>query len=112
MRMTGAELMLWGLFGGFAVEGLEFAGAIRRTGSWPWRSRGEAGPAPMLVSVLIRLTVGAGLALAAGWSDQVSGPVGALAIGVAAPLFVEQMARQLPAVVGEVRTSSGDGHAT
>jgi len=66
----------------------------------------------MLVSVLIRLTVGAGLALAAGWSDQVSGPVGALAIGVAAPLFVEQMARQLPAVVGEVRTSSGDGHAT
>lgn len=94
--MTGLEFAAWGLFGGFAVEGLEFAAAIRRSGRWPWRNRGEPGPLPFLASVLIRLSVGAGLAAAAGAANQVSGPFGALAVGVAAPLLVEQLARQVP----------------
>ncbi|AOS62799.1 hypothetical protein TL08_09920 [Actinoalloteichus hymeniacidonis] len=93
----GWEYALWGLFGGFAVEGLEFSGAIRRTGTWPWRVPDEPGPLPLLVSVLIRLGVGSGLAAAAGIAGQVSGPFGALAIGVAAPLLVEQLTRALPA---------------
>jgi hypothetical protein len=94
--MTGLEFAAWGLFGGFAVEGLEFAAAIRRSGRWPWRNRGEPGPLPLLASVIIRLSVGAGLAAAAGVANQVSGPFGALAVGVAAPLLVEQLARQVP----------------
>jgi len=84
----------WGAFGGLAVELLEFHGAIRRTGGWPWRQKDEPGPGPLLVSVVIRLIVGAGLAWALGAAQQVSGPAGALMVGVAAPLIFEQMARQ------------------
>ena len=85
---------LWGLFGGFAVEGLEFAGAIRRTGGWPWRQAGEPGPVPLLVSVIVRLAVSAGLTAAVAASNQVSGPFGALTIGAGAPLIFEQIVRQ------------------
>lgn len=94
--MTGWEYAFWGFFGGFAVDGLEFAGAIRRVGGWPWRQPGEPGPLPYAVSVAIRLVVGAGLAAAAGTTGQISGPFGALAVGVAAPLLIEQLARQIP----------------
>jgi hypothetical protein len=86
----------WGAFGGLAVELIEFYGAIRRTGGWPWKRRGEPGPGPLLVSVLIRVFLGAGLAWALGGAQQISGPAGAVAVGVAAPLILEQMARQLP----------------
>jgi hypothetical protein len=59
--MTAWQYALWGLFGGFAVDGLEFVGAIRRVGGWPWRLPGEPGPLPFTVSVLIRLVVVLGL---------------------------------------------------
>jgi hypothetical protein len=94
--MTAWQYGLWGLFGGFAVDGLEFVGAIRRVGGWPWRLPGEPGPLPLAVSVLIRLVVGAGLAAAAGSTGQVGGPFGAVAMGAAAPLLIEQLARQIP----------------
>ena len=90
---------MWGLFGGFAVEGLEFSAAIRRVGTWPWRLPGEVGLVPLIVSIVIRLAVGAGLAAAAGSAGQVSGPFGALAVGVGAPLLIEQLARQVPLTV-------------
>lgn len=93
--MIGIEYALWGLFGGFAIEGLEFSAAIRRTGSWPWKQEGEPSCAMLLVSVIIRLGIGAGLAVAAGLTGQISGPLGAVAIGVAAPLFIEQLAGQV-----------------
>ncbi|MCP2164223.1 hypothetical protein [Goodfellowiella coeruleoviolacea] len=94
--MTGLEYAAWGLFGGFAVEGLEFSTAIRRNKGWPWQNDNGIGPLPLLISVIIRLGIGSGLATAAGLSDQVSGPFGALAVGIAAPLLVEQLARQIP----------------
>lgn len=94
--MMGLGYAAWGVFGGFAVEGLEFAAAIRRVGGWPWLQPGEPGPVPLIVSVLIRLTIGAGLAEAAGLTNQVSGPFGALAVGIAAPLLIEQLAGQVP----------------
>ncbi|MFC6086058.1 hypothetical protein [Sphaerisporangium aureirubrum] len=87
------EYLLWGLFGGFAVEGLEFAGAIRRSGKWPWKEPHEI--VPLIVSVIIRLLVGGGLAAAAGAAQQINGPFGALAIGVAAPLIIEQLTSQI-----------------
>jgi CO/xanthine dehydrogenase Mo-binding subunit len=81
------------LFGGFAVEGLEFAGAIRRTSGWPWRQQDEPGLGPYLVSVIIRLGISAGLTTAVAASNQVSGPFGAVTIGAGAPLIFEQMVR-------------------
>jgi hypothetical protein len=96
--MTTWEYAIWGLFGGFAVEGLEFSGAIRRTGGWPWHQPDEPGLAPLAVSVVIRLVIGAGLAAAAGTTGQISGPFGALTMGIAAPLLIEQLARQIPLV--------------
>lgn len=93
--MTWAACALWGLFGGFAVEGLELSASIRRTGRFPWKQRGGPGLAPFLVSVLIRLAVGAGLAVAVGAAGQIN-PLGALAAGVAAPLIIEKLAQQIP----------------
>jgi len=45
---------------------------------------------------VIRVGVGFGLALAAVETGQVSGPLGAIAVGVAAPLLIEQMAKLVP----------------
>jgi hypothetical protein len=96
---------LWGLFGGFAVEALEFLRAIRRVGNWPWFSKdgGEPGAGPMLASVLVRMGIGYGLAAAATASGQVSGPLGAIAIGVAAPLVIEQLGAQSPPGLSQSR---------
>lgn len=52
--MTAWDYAAWGLFGGFAINGLEFAGAIRRVGGWPWHRLGGPGPLPLAVPVLIR----------------------------------------------------------
>jgi hypothetical protein len=89
---------MWGGFGGLAVEAIQFYGALRRTGDWPWRIPGEPRPWPLAASVLIRVGVGLGLAFAAGDTGQIAGPIGAIAVGVAAPLLIEQMARQIPLV--------------
>jgi hypothetical protein len=100
------EYAMWGCFGGFAVEGLEFSGAIRRVGGWPWHQSGEPGPLPLAVSVVIRLLIGAGLAVAAGTTGQVSGPFGALAVGIAAPLLIEQLGRQIPGTISTGATAA------
>jgi len=104
--VTSWQYAMWGFFGGFAVEGLEFSGAIRRSGGWPWRQPGEPGPLPFGTSVLIRMIVGAGLAIAAGTTNQISGPFGAVAVGVAAPLLIEQLARQLPLTTAAADTAT------
>jgi hypothetical protein len=69
------QYALWGAFGGFAVEAIQFYGAIRRTGDWPWKVKGEPGPLPLLVPVIIRVGVGFGLTWAAAATHQVSGPL-------------------------------------
>jgi hypothetical protein len=94
--MTWWEYVLWGAFGGLAVEAIEFYGAIRRLKDLPWKTKGESPPLALAVSVVIRVGVGLGLTLAAGLAGLVSGPIGAIAIGVAAPLLIEQMAKQVP----------------
>lgn len=110
--MTGLEFAVWGLFGGFAVEGLEFTAAIRRTGRWPWRQPGEPGPLPYTVSIVIRLAVGGGLAAAAGVADQITGPFGAVAFGVAAPLVVEQLAKQVSLTESPAHDGGADAPPT
>lgn len=94
--MSPWEFAAWGAFGGFALEAIQFYGAIRRTGDWPWRTKGEPGPLPLLVSVLIRVGLGLGLAWAAAETNQINGPIAAIAVGVAAPLIIEQMAKRIP----------------
>lgn len=85
--MTWIEAALWGLFGGFTVEGLDLYGAVRRHGCWPWRARGprEAGAVGYFVAELVRLVSGGVLASALAKSSQVTTAFGALAVGVAAP---------------------------
>lgn len=92
------QCALWGLFGGAAVEGLEWAAAMRR-GRWPWNKKVKAGP--LLVSVVIRLGVGSGLAAAVGASGPIS-VLSAVSVGVAAPLIIEKVAQQIPIGVAEM----------
>ncbi|MEU4114886.1 hypothetical protein AB0F71_10375 [Kitasatospora sp. NPDC028055] len=47
--------------------------------------------APYVVAVAIRLSVGVIVTAASTASNQVAGPVGALAIGIAAPQILQQM---------------------
>ncbi|MFW5420946.1 hypothetical protein J0910_30465 [Nocardiopsis sp. CNT-189] len=91
--MTALACALWGLFGAFAIEGLQFNSAIRRTRCWPWQYPGEPSFGPWAASVVIRLGIGTGLAAAAGLGDQISGAFGALAVGIAAPYIIEQLSR-------------------
>jgi hypothetical protein len=89
------ELGLWGLFGGFIVDGLEFWRLVRNNrGVWPVQYRSFAS----LAAEIVRLIVGAGLAIAFGKSGQVTGAIGAVAIGAAAPLIVEKLAQQVPSL--------------
>ena len=96
--MTLIEAAVWGLFGGFAVEGLDLYGAVRRHGCWPWRVRGprEVGAAGYFVTELFRLVIGGGLACALAESSQVTTAVGAVAVGIAPPLIVERLTRAIP----------------
>ena len=96
--MSWIDAALWGVLGSCAVEGLDCNTAVRRHGRWPWRARGphEVGAFGYVVAELIRLIIGGVLAAAA--VSQFTGPVGALAVGIAAPLIVERLARAVPLV--------------
>ncbi len=83
------------------MEGLEFRAATLRVRGWPWHGPNEPYFAPWLVGVLVRLLIGAALAFVAATSGQVSGPLGGLVLGIAAPLVVER-AGQLFGVGGDV----------
>src|SRR4051812_41851875 len=90
---------LWGMAGGFVVEGLEFYVAVRRHGSWPWKVVGpgiKAGPRAYAVAESIRSLVGGVLAGSAAASGQVAGPLAAVAIGVAAPFIVDRLSTLVP----------------
>ena len=100
--MVGVVAALWGLFGSFAVEGLELYDALRRKGQWPWKVdlqtgiRPEAGPAGYAVAEAIRLLIGAGLAWAGAATGQVDGPLGAVCVGVAAPIIIGEISKRIP----------------
>ena len=56
----------------------------------------EAGAAGYAVAAGIRLVIGAGLAWAAASTGQISGSLGAMIVGVAAPKIIEQLAKTIP----------------
>lgn len=97
-KMEWWALVLWGFAGGFAVDGIEIWKLVKANGgAWP----GSISTIAFSVAEIIRLSVGAFLTVAFGEAGQVSGPVGALAIGAAAPLIVEKLAQlQQPNVGG------------
>ena len=111
--MQGAYAGLWGLFGGFAVEGLDFWVSCVRFRMVPWKvnlpTDGNALPAGgpagrstsseagdfwlYIAGEVIRLIIGAGLAWATASTGQISGPLGALGVGAAAPAVIGQLIR-------------------
>jgi uncharacterized protein (DUF1501 family) len=113
--MVGVVAGLWGLFGGFAVEGLELYAAVRRHGRWPWKPLAhldagetpEAGAAAYVIAEVVRLLIGAGLAWAAAATGQVTGPLGALGVGVAAPTIIGQLAKAIPLASPERQPDPG-----
>lgn len=72
--MTWIEAALGGLFGGFAVEGLDLYVAVRCHGCWPWRVRGtrEGGAAGYFIAEFFRLFIGSGLAWALAALRQIT----------------------------------------
>lgn len=91
--MGWPEVALWGLFGGALVIGLDFIAVVGRIGDWPWKDQKKLRAGPYLAAMLVRLMLGAGLAVAAGKSGLVSNPLSAITIGVATPLFTEKLTR-------------------
>jgi hypothetical protein len=92
---------LWGLIGASAIEAWDLYSAIHRVKGFPWKFAGEVALAPYLVSVALRVLLGVGMAIAFVASGQAAGPVGAVAIGIAAPKLLEQLARQVGSQVSE-----------
>ncbi|MFF4820139.1 hypothetical protein ACFY2K_36830 [Kitasatospora sp. NPDC001309] len=89
MQMLAA--CLWGLGGAAAIEAWTLHERINSVGGFPWTYRGQMKLAPYVVAVAIRLSVGVIVTAASTASNQVAGPVGALAIGIAAPQILQQM---------------------
>jgi hypothetical protein len=87
---------LWGAFGGMALEAWEIRRSIRQHGCRPWGRSGELSGLLLLACVAIRVAVGTGVAVAAGSTGQIVGPLGAIAAGITGPLLLEQMGQEIP----------------
>lgn len=83
---------VWGLLGASAIEAHQLHSAIGRVKNLPWRVQGELPLKPYLVALALRLALGVGMAAAFGASGQAGGPVGVMAVGIAAPKVLEQLA--------------------
>jgi hypothetical protein len=91
--MTAGQAALWGAFGGLAVELVEFHRVLRQTGTWPWNIQGEPSASMWLASIVIRIGLGLGLAVAGAETGEIAGPFAAIGAGVAAPLIIEQLGK-------------------
>lgn len=89
---------LWGLLGASFVEGWDLYTAIHTAKDFPWKQEGRLKLAPYSVAAAIRLGIGAGLAAVLADSGQVAGAVGFVAVGIAAPKILQQLARQGQAI--------------
>jgi hypothetical protein len=111
--MVGFVAGIWGLFGGFAIAGLDLKSSLQRRKCWPWQAdEGSTDPeisaAAYFTGEIIRMILGAGLAWAAAATGQVSGPLGAVGIGAAAPLILDQISRS---ALGNSKATLPTGHA-
>lgn len=95
--MTVIEVLFWGAFGGLAVEAIDLLRATKRVKTLPWRAEGEPGLGAIAFSVVLRVVIGGGLAIGLGSAEQISGPMGAFAVGICAPLIISQIGTGMPA---------------
>jgi hypothetical protein len=93
--MTAWQAALWGAFGGLAVELVEFQRVLRQTGRWPWNIDGEPSAGMWSASIVIRVGLGLGLAVAGCETGEIAGPFAAIGAGVAAPLIIEQLGKNV-----------------
>ncbi|MFE7856168.1 hypothetical protein [Streptomyces sp. NPDC057403] len=87
----------WGLVGAVLVEirGLWVALQPFRAPKWPWRDgRGRAQVAGYVIAVVCRFGMAAGLDAVYAAAHQIAGPLGAVTMGIAAPLVIGQLALQ------------------
>jgi hypothetical protein len=82
---------LWGGAGGSLLESWELYGAIRAAGGWPWP---RAYLCPYLLTLAIRIAVGAGVAAVLSASGQITGAGGAALVGIGAPKILMEMAEK------------------
>lgn len=113
--MNWVHAGVWGILGGFVIEGLDLYGALRRHGCWPWRVRDtpgvHAGPLQYAVAEGVRLVIGGVLASAAAASGQVSGALAAVAIGVGAPIMVHRLTELIPLTASSTETTQPSSRA-
>ena len=102
----------WGLAGGMTVEALVLYTDIRHTREWNWRRPIPQGMVAYLISVILRVAAGAGLAAAAAGSGQVSGSLAAFGLGIAAPLVVEKLAETIPLHSASIVLNQGQASLT
>jgi hypothetical protein len=78
------------------MEALELYAHIRHAPKWDWRSPIEQGMVAFVVAVVLRVGVGSALAAVFAGSHQVSSPLVAFTLGVAAPMVVARLAKAIP----------------
>ncbi|MFC1428520.1 hypothetical protein ACEZCY_35700 [Streptacidiphilus sp. N1-12] len=92
--------VLWGLFGGFAMDGLDFVNCVRQHHRLPWvdaHGNSEPGPLAYGTAVGLRVAIGAGLAGAAdsSWAGGITAWA-AVGLGAAAPTVLEKITTWIP----------------
>jgi hypothetical protein len=107
------DAMIWGGTGGLIVEALEFYTAITRTNALPWqtewRAKGELGLGVLIVSVIIRIMVGALFAGAVARGGGLENTAAALFAGAAAPtLILEKLGRSVKGFGQQIVAQPGD----
>ncbi|MGW8877655.1 hypothetical protein [Streptomyces mirabilis] len=86
---------LWGLLGAGLVEIRALWAALQpfRVPKWPWRDgKGRPQKAGYAIAVVCRFGMAAGLDAVYAAAHQIVGPLGAVTMGIAAPLVIQQMA--------------------
>jgi hypothetical protein len=102
--MSWWELAAWGFIGGFVAEGLPLWRMVQQNnGVWLPRYRTR----DFFIAETIRLLIGAILAVALGESGQVTGAIGALGVGIAAPAIIDKLSEQLPGISISHREDNG-----
>ena len=104
------EAVVWGVFGGVVVDGIELVKVIRAyRGRLPPDVRRWA----YWIAELLRLVIGGGLAVALNDAGQISGAFGALAVGAAAPLIAEKLSQTIPLPLpGQNAVSTGESETS
>lgn len=106
------QACLWGLLGAGLIEvrALWAAFHLSRDPAWPWRDiDGRPQWKGYAIAVACRLGMAAGLDAVYAAAHQIAGPLGAVTMGIAAPLVIQQMAAREHAPSAEPLTTMSEG---